>query len=308
MQKPLPVPTDISRPFWEGLNQQEVRIQRCDDCGHWVFYPRNRCSHCLSDKLEWKTISGTGVLYSYTFGRIPTAPEFADEKPQVLAVVALDEGPRLNTSLRYLDESEIRIGMRLKPVFEKRGDMSLLQYTGLDKTAPAEAKAENKSGLDEPPCRPKKQINYTDIEAMKSLIGEEFSAWSNEVEVTQDLINQFAELSGDNYWIHTDVAKAKKQSPFGGTIAQGALVQVLQSRFTVPLEYEVIGFNNMANYGSDKLRFPSPVPAGAKIHMRTRVKNIEASSSGTRLTMEMHTHVVGQERPSVINEMVIQYM
>ena len=307
MQKPIPVPTDTSRPFWDGLRDQQIRIQQCADCDHWIFYPRQHCSHCFSDNLEWKTISGAGSLYSYTLSRVPTAPEFASEIPQKLAVVELDEGPRLNTSLLFLDESEIEIGMRLKPYFEQRGDATVLQYTGLDKEPPKE-EVESTDPVIEEKTKPKLQLAYNDIEALRGLISEDFSDWSNVVEVTQELINQFADLSGDDYWIHTDVDKSKKLSPFGGTIAQGALVQILQSRFQIPMDYEVTGFNNMVNYGSDKLRFPSPVPAGAKIHMRNRVKAVEASSSGTRLTLEMHTHVVGQERPSVINEIVIQYM
>lgn len=307
MQKPIPVATETSAPFWDGLREQQVHIQQCADCGHWIFYPRKRCSQCLSERLEWKIISGMGTLYSYTLSRVPTAPEFADEKPQILAVVQLDEGPRLNSSLRFLEESEIKIGMPLKPYFEQREDITLLQYTGLEKQPPKETMTAVESVAPEKK-NPKKQVAYNDIEALRGLISEEFSGWSNVVEVTQALINQFAELSGDDYWIHTDVEKAKKLSPFGGTIAQGALVQVLQSRFQVPLEFEVTGFNNMVNYGSDKLRFPSPVPAGAKIHMRARVKSVDASSSGARITLEMHTHVVDQERPSVINEMLIQYM
>jgi hypothetical protein len=83
------------------------------------------------------------------------------------------------------------------------------------------------------------------------------------VVVDQALIDEFARLSGDDYWIHTDPDKARKQGPFGGTIAHGALVQVLQSRMKIPLGFEVTGFTNMVNYGSDRLRFPSPVPAGA---------------------------------------------
>lgn len=143
---------------------------------------------------------------------------------------------------------------------------------------------------------------------MKSLVSEAYSAWSNQIVVDQALIDEFAKLSGDDYWIHTDPERARKQSPFGGTIAHGALVQVLQSRLRIPLDYEVVGFNNMVNYGSDRLRFPAPVPAGSRIHARTRVKAVEKLPKGMQLTMEIVTHVVGSERPSVINDLVILYM
>jgi acyl dehydratase len=97
---------------------------------------------------------------------------------------------------------------------------------------------------------------------MRALVSETFTEWSNEVVVDQALIDEFARLSGDDYWIHTDPDKARKQGPFGGTIAHGALVQVLQSRMKIPLGFEVTGFTNMVNYGSDRLRFPRRCPPG----------------------------------------------
>jgi acyl dehydratase len=143
---------------------------------------------------------------------------------------------------------------------------------------------------------------------MQSLVSDAFSEWSNQIEVTQALIDQFAALSGDDYWIHTDAAKARTDSPFGTTIAQGFLVQVLISRLQLPLDYEITGSNNMVNYGSDRLRFANPVPSGCRIHARYRVKAVQAVKSGMQLTMEINLHVVGQERPSVINDLLILYM
>ncbi|HQR02804.1 MAG TPA: MaoC/PaaZ C-terminal domain-containing protein [Rhodocyclaceae bacterium] len=310
--KPLPLPTETSRPYWEALKAHRVDIQQCGDCGHWIFFPRQHCPHCFSHNLAWKTISGQGTLLTYTTTRIPTLPEFTDEMPQQLAVVQLDEGPHVNTTLVGLAEDEIRIGMRVKPVFHDvdPGKATLLRYTGPDKhvdlsaAAPAQAAAP----VVEAPAVTRRQINFRDLEAMKSLVSEEYSAWSNEFTVTQEIINQFAALSGDDYWIHTDPEKAKKQSPFGTTIAHGALVQVLTSQLSIPMTWEVTGFNNMVNYGSDKLRFPSPVPSGSRIRARCRVKAVEQVKSGTQLTLEICIHVVGMERPSVINELVILYM
>src|SRR5262245_22251233 len=89
---PLPTPTPTSAPFWEGLRDGVFKLQKCDDCSAWVFYPRNRCSHCLSDALSWHEVSGAGTLYTYTIARQPTSPHFAKDVPQRLAVVELDEG------------------------------------------------------------------------------------------------------------------------------------------------------------------------------------------------------------------------
>lgn len=154
----------------------------------------------------------------------------------------------------------------------------------------------------------KREVRFDDVDAMKSLVSETFCGWSNEVLVDQDLVNRFADLSGDDYWIHTDPERAARQSPFRATIAHGALVQVLQSRFHMPMEFEVVGFNNMVNYGSDRLRFPTPVMVGSRIHGRARVKAVERVKSGTQLTLEMNIHVVGNDRPSAINDLVILYM
>ena len=153
-----------------------------------------------------------------------------------------------------------------------------------------------------------RKIDIKDIDAIRALVSDTFSAWSAELEVTQDLINGFAALSGDDYWIHTDPERARKEGPFGGTIAHGALVQVIMSRMQVPLPFEITGFTNMVNYGSDRLRFPSPVPAGSLVHSRCRVKTVERNKRGTQLTLEFNVHVVGQERPAVINDLVILYM
>ena len=308
--KPMPVPTEISAPFWEGLKAERLLIQQCNQCSHWVFYPRRHCPQCLAHELTWREVNGEATLYSFTVTRIATLPDFADEMPQMLAVIELALGVRINSNLVGLDESEVKIGMRLQPVFaevDAKGTR-LLRFTGLDKdpqalkTLPA---AVEQPAVAAPSVR---RIALDDEAALQALVSDTFSPWSNQIVVDQGLIDAFALLSGDDYWIHTDPERARKQSPFGGTIAHGALVQILQSRMQLKLDYEITGFSNMVNYGSDRLRFPAPVPAGSIIHSRARVKRVERVKSGTQLTLELNTHVLGSERPSVINELVILYM
>ena len=237
-------------------------------------------------------------------------PDFADEMPQMLAVIELDQGVRINSNLVGLDESEVKVGMRLQPVFaevDAKGTR-LLRFTGMDKDPQALKSlpaAVQQPAVAAPRVR---QIALDDEAALQSLVSDTFSPWSNRIVVDQGLIDAFAALSGDDYWIHTDPERARKQSPFGGTIAHGALVQILQSRMQLNLDYEITGFSNMVNYGSDRLRFPAPVPAGSTIHSRARVKRVERVKSGTQLTLELNIHVLGSERPSVINELVILYM
>lgn len=310
--KPLPRPTEISAPYWEGLKAHEVRIQQCDR-GHSIFFPRTHCPVCGSRSLKWSKVSGEGTLYSFTIARIPTMPEFTDEMPQALAVVELKEGVRINTTMVGVDPEALKIGMEVRPVFDERpGEVTLLRFTDHAGNHPgvikAEAVATSVAAVEPEAAAPKRQISVKDIDAMKSLVSEEYSPWSNEFAVTQEVINDFAKLSGDDYWIHTDPEQAREKSPFGTTIAHGALVQVLTSQLKIPLDYEVVDFNNIVNYGSDRLRFPTPVPSGCKIRARARVKSVEQIKSGVQVILEINIHVVGQERPSVINDLVMLYM
>jgi len=152
------------------------------------------------------------------------------------------------------------------------------------------------------------EADYRDIERMRTAITGEFTGWSNAVEVTQEMIDDFARLSGDTYWIHTDPERAAKESPFGTTIAHGMLVQSLVGRLNLQLPLDVTGYRSMVNYGSDKLRFPTPVPAGSRIHARSRLKQIRPTAIGTLVTIDIHIHIVGNTRPSVTNELKVLYI
>jgi acyl dehydratase len=154
-----------------------------------------------------------------------------------------------------------------------------------------------------------KQYQYDDIASLQELVSEEFGPWSSQFEITQDLINQFADLTGDHNWIHIDEERAKAESPFGTTIAHGFMTLVMMPRMAGEPTYELTGYNAIVNYGSNKLRFTGPVPAGSNLHMRSRVKEVSQSPKGTIVTMEQHINIVGQdERPVIIYEMIIIYM
>lgn len=153
-----------------------------------------------------------------------------------------------------------------------------------------------------------KKYNFTDIDALQSEVSEEFSGWSEQIVVSQELINQFAELSGDSYWLHTDAEKCAQYSPFKSTIAHGFLTLVLLPKMLTPQNFEVTGFKNMLNVGSDKLRFTGIVPVNSKVHCCSRVKAITGNAKGTTVTMEQHVHVVGEERPALVYEMMFMYM
>lgn len=153
-----------------------------------------------------------------------------------------------------------------------------------------------------------KQYKFDDVEALQELVSDEFGEWSNELEITQDMINTFAELSGDDYWIHTDPDKCREMSPFGVPIAHGFLSLILLTKFEIAPTYEITGYNNMLNVGSDRLRFTGAVPVGSKLRLRSRVTAIDATPKGTRFTLEQNVHMAGQERPVLVYDMIFMYM
>jgi len=151
------------------------------------------------------------------------------------------------------------------------------------------------------------EIRFDDVEKLRTKISDAFSEWSESIEVTQDMINRFAELTGDHQWIHVDVERAKRESPFRTTIAHGFLTLSLLPCMHSNPSWKIAGYGNATNYGADKLRFVSPVPAGAKVHARSRLVAVEGRPQGTQVKQEIQVQVVGQERPALIYEMLVLY-
>jgi len=114
--KPLPKPTATSRPFWEAARRHELMLQRCGRCGAFIYYPRDRCPLCFADRLEWQHVSGRGTVYSYTVVRRAASRAFRDA-PYVLAIVELEEGPRITTNI-VAPPDQVRIGMAVNVFFD----------------------------------------------------------------------------------------------------------------------------------------------------------------------------------------------
>src|SRR5215470_9586143 len=114
-------------------------------------------------------------------------------------------------------------------------------------------------------------IRFDDVEKLRSKISDTFGGWGREVAITQEMINKFADLTGDHQWIHVDVERCKRESPFGGPIAHGFLTLSLLPVLRARTSYSIGGHGNATNYGANKLRFVAPVPAGAKVHARSRL-------------------------------------
>ena len=118
---PLPQPTPESKPFFDALKQRRLLIQRCEDCAHAYYYPRPFCPACLSDDVKWEEADGKGKLYSFVINH-RSAPGF--DAPYIIAVVQLDEGPRMMTNLIGIDPDPelVRCEMRVEIVFDDVDD------------------------------------------------------------------------------------------------------------------------------------------------------------------------------------------
>jgi acyl dehydratase len=122
--------------------------------------------------------------------------------------------------------------------------------------------------------------------------------------VTQEMIDKFAEATGDHQWIHVDVERAKREMPGGKTIAHGYLTLSLLPRLT-PTLMKIEKRRRGLNYGSNKIRFISPVPAGSRIRLRQKLLAVEeVEDSGVRITSQMTMEVEGSERPAMVAETV----
>ena len=146
-------------------------------------------------------------------------------------------------------------------------------------------------------------VQVEGIEGLKSLLGEQIgpSEWR---EVTQEDINAFADLSGDHQWIHTDVERAKNESPFGTTVAHGNLTLSMIDGMRLEL-LSSSGFKLGVNYGWNRVRFPAPVPAGSRIRATAEVTEVEDVGGGwwqvlTRFTVE----VEGSDKPACVADSV----
>ena len=122
-KRPLPQPTPETREFWEGAQRGELRIQRCNACGRAYFFPRPLCPHCASTDVAWFTASGRGTLYSYIINHRP-AYGFQDWAPYVIAVVQLEEGPRMMTNIVGVEPvpEQLPLDLPVEVTWEKQSD------------------------------------------------------------------------------------------------------------------------------------------------------------------------------------------
>lgn len=122
-KRPIPESTPETEEFWAGARRGELRIQRCNACGKAYFFPRPFCPTCSSKDVAWFTASGRGKLYSYVINHRP-AYGFQDYVPYVIAVVQLDEGPRMMTNIVGVEPTpeNLPIDLPVEVTWEKQDD------------------------------------------------------------------------------------------------------------------------------------------------------------------------------------------
>ena len=129
--------------------------------------------------------------------------------------------------------------------------------------------------------------------------------YSDWMEITQERVNLFADATGDHQWIHVDPERAK-DGPFGGTIAHGYLTLSL-GPCLAPQVVQSTGFRMGVNYGSNKVRFPSPVPVGSKLRLGVLLKEVEIIGEGqAQATYEYTFEVEGAPKPSCVSEVIVR--
>ncbi len=144
---------------------------------------------------------------------------------------------------------------------------------------------------------------FKDFSAIKAAVGTEIGV-SNWVEVTQARIDRFAEATGDDQWIHVDVTRAKRELPGGTTLAHGLLTLGLVPGFLRSV-MRLEGLRNSLNYGSNRVRYLSAVPAGSRLRGRIAIAAADdAPPDGLRVTYAVTVEIEGSERPACVAEII----
>jgi acyl dehydratase len=137
---------------------------------------------------------------------------------------------------------------------------------------------------------------------MGEMVGESLGS-SSWLVITQEAVNEFANSTGDKQWIHVDVERAKKESPFGGPVAHGYLTLSLLAAMSMEIGIAPKGTVAALNYGLDKVRFLAPVPVGAKVRLHVKLTGFDRKDNGQYLMKsENAMEIEGADKPALIAE------
>jgi acyl dehydratase len=142
------------------------------------------------------------------------------------------------------------------------------------------------------------------VEGLEALAGSHVGE-SDWLEITQERVQEFADATGDHQWIHVDPERAAA-GPFGGPIAHGYLTLSLVS-YLLPRVWQVEGFGMGVNYGLERLRFPAPVPVGAKVRLRADLVEVQPLDSGVQALMDLTVEIEGGAKPALVAQGLFRY-
>lgn len=119
------IPDPVTAPFWEGTRRHELRVQRCHGCQSWQQLAQAACAQCLAD-VRWERVSGSGTVYSFSIVSRPAMPDI--KVPYVVAIIALEEGPRILSTLIDVEPDAISIGMPVEVRFVDLPDRTIYPF------------------------------------------------------------------------------------------------------------------------------------------------------------------------------------
>ncbi len=125
--RPLPWPNPTTQPFFDAARDGRLDLQRCPRDG-FFFYPRSRCPECLAADWAWETVSGRGEIAAVTIDRIGHDPALRGDVPYVVAIVTLEEGPRMPARIVECDADSLRVGQPVEACFEEQGGVTLVRF------------------------------------------------------------------------------------------------------------------------------------------------------------------------------------
>jgi acyl dehydratase len=150
------------------------------------------------------------------------------------------------------------------------------------------------------------QTVFESLDDVRAAVGSTLGT-SDWIEVTQEMVDRFAEATGDHQWIHVDVERAAKESPFGGPIAHGYLTLSL-TNLVLPQVVEVRGASLGVNYGTGKVRFPAPVPVGSRVRGTAQLAACDEIAGGIQTTIVITMEVEGGSKPVCVVESLSRWL
>ena len=149
-------------------------------------------------------------------------------------------------------------------------------------------------------------LTFHALDDLRAAVGTHLG-WTDWLEITQERVNLFADATGDHQWIHVDVERATAESPFGGPIAHGYLTLALSNLF-LPQLIAVPAASAGVNYGTGKVRFPSPVPVGSRIRGGAEIAAVDEIPGGLQTTIAISIQVEGQDKPACVIESLSRWL